>query len=89
MKKKEIIEEIYETIAFISSCNDWEERTLLEKQRITEPISDAIDKALTAQLDRLEEGIKELGHQQEDNTIWCDMDKTLALIAKEKLSAKE
>lgn len=32
-------------------------------------------------LTELEKKIKELGHQQDDDTIWCDMDEILTLIS--------
>ena len=45
-----------------------------------ELIKSFIASLLQAEREEIEEIIKENGHQQEDGTVWCDMDKILSLI---------
>lgn len=35
----------------------------------------------TALLTEIMEDVKKLGHQQDDDTIWCEMDKVLSLLS--------
>lgn len=34
------------------------------------------------ELESIKRGVEELGHQQDDDTIWCNMDEVLALLNK-------
>lgn len=44
--------------------------------------------AWDAALKAVEEKIREAGHQQEDDTIWCDMDEILSALTSLKSSAQ-
>lgn len=44
-------------------------------------LTEMTDRTATAVLDMVSEKVKELGEQQDDDTIWCNMDELLADIA--------
>lgn len=45
-----------------------------------EELTSYIRSLLASQVAELRERVQELGHQQEDDTIWCDMDAVLTLL---------
>lgn len=51
-----------------------------KKVYLTDEIKAFIRSLLLAQKDELAEIVKEHGHQQDDDTIWCNMDEVLAAL---------
>lgn len=50
-------------------------------QAVKKAVAESITRAIEAREREIAEKVKELGHQQEDDTIWCNMDEVLALLA--------
>jgi len=51
-----------------------------DKKQFNATLEYNLNKALDRQRQQIRQIIKECGHQQEDDTIWCDMDELLKKI---------
>jgi len=51
-----------------------------DKKQFNATLEYNLNKALDIQRQQIRQIIKECGHQQEDDTIWCDMDELLKKI---------
>ncbi len=82
----QITPEITETARFMLE-NYEQEKGAKYVRYLQERIKKLSEQRASAVLEFIEgvrEGVEELGHQQDDDTIWCEMDKVLALLNKAK-----
>lgn len=64
---------------------DWKilaESVVWCSRKDVEVVADYFFSRIQAREEELKKEIEELGHQQEDDTIWCKMDDILALFTK-------
>lgn len=54
------------------------------RTEISSARADEAAKCRKEERERIAEGVKDLGEQQDDDTIWCNMDSVLSLLSEEE-----